>query len=83
MRGEQKQMDKARIKAAIIRFVRGFVAAGVAACAVAISNGVQVASFEDLQKLAGLLLYAFISGGLLGLDKLIRGEDKSGEIILK
>ena len=59
------------------RFIRGFLAAGIASVTASLAAGVTVTSLEDLKKLGLSLAVAFISGGLLSADKLIRLTDES------
>lgn len=63
-----------RFISVMLRFLRGFVAGGISSCAVLLGAGINVASTEDLQGLGIALLGAFLSGGLLALDKLLRLE---------
>jgi hypothetical protein len=63
-------------KAILLRFVRGFLAAGIASITAQLAIGVTVSSVEDLKKLGISLAVAFISGGLMAIDKLIRFKDE-------
>lgn len=58
------------------RFLRGFLAAGIASVSATLAAGVTVTSLEDLKKLGLSLAVAFISGGLLSIDKLVRLSDE-------
>jgi hypothetical protein len=73
MRGAKK-MDLALFKTVAYRFARGFVAGGVASMAAALQAGIVITKFEDLKDLGVVLFIAFVSGAVLALDKLIRGE---------
>ncbi len=76
-------MDIQICKTVALRFVRGFVAGGIASMVLVLQAGVMINSVEDLKQLGAALSVAFITGGLLALDKLIRGENTSGEISLE
>lgn len=53
-------------KSVAMRFVKGFIAGGLASVGVFLSVSVDV---SDLKKLGLSLLAAFISGGLLAVEK--------------
>lgn len=57
------------------RFLRGFISGGIGAVAALLGTGVTVATFEDLKQLGVALAAAFVSGGLLAIDKLLRWQD--------
>lgn len=63
-----------RSKEAVKRFVRGFIAGGLAAVVEAIGAGITIRDTNDLKAMGFILSYAFITGGILAIDKLIRGE---------
>ena len=54
------------------RFARAFVAGGVASVATFIAAGTPVTEFKDINNLAFPLFMAFLSGGIMALDKLLR-----------
>ena len=62
------------IKRALIRFVRGFIFAGISAMAIIIPNSMD--SWGDLSTWIGILLlagtFAGITGGLQAIDKYLR-----------
>lgn len=58
-------------KSLIKRFFKGFVAGGVSSAALILHAGVAVHSFGDLKQLGGALFIAFVTGGLLAIEKAI------------
>ncbi len=68
-------------KTILKRFLRGFIAGGVAQITVMLQTGVTVHDLADLKNLGTVVLTAFFVGGFLGLDKLLRYEDESPEEI--
>lgn len=58
-----------------MRFLKGFVASGLAAVGTFLSAGVTVTSLDDLKKLVFPLIIAFLTGALLGAEKLINWQD--------
>lgn len=73
-------MDTQEIKAIAIRFLRAFAAGGVASVLAIFSLGVQIKSWEDLSQLFIAVAIAFMTGGLMAIDKLIRYKPESGEV---
>jgi len=67
-------------KAVFMRFARAFVAGGLASIAAMLALGAQVKSWEDLGQFVVALAIAFMTGGLMALDKLLRYKNESGEI---
>jgi len=57
------------------RFLKGFIAGGIASAAALLAAGVTVASIEDLKKFSISLATAFLVGGLLGIEKMISWTD--------
>lgn len=60
------------IKSVIKRFIKGFIAGGIASVALAIDAGFSITSVNDLKQMGWALLVAFVTGGLLSLEKAIR-----------
>lgn len=58
------------------RFLRGFIAGGIGSVGALLYAGVNISSPDDLRKLAIALAAAFISGGLLAIDKMLRWKDE-------
>lgn len=54
------------------RFARAFVAGGVAAVATFLATGTQMSDFKDFDVFAVPLTMAFVTGGLMAIDKLLR-----------
>lgn len=68
------------IKTIATRFLRAFAAGGVASVLAVFSLGVQIKSWEDLSQFAVAIMIAFMTGGLMAIDKLIRYKPESGEV---
>jgi len=67
-------------KTVLLRFVRGFLAGGLAnLAAILAASKFSVSSLTDLQTLAYAVGIAFVTGGLLALDKMLRYEVPSTE----
>ncbi len=56
-------------KSVALRFLKGFLAGGIAGAVLVIKAGVVVASVDDLKKFGFALLAGFITGGLLATEK--------------
>ena len=54
------------------RFMRGFMAGGLASVAAQLTTTVTLNSLSDLKKLGISLVIAFLSGGILALEKAMR-----------
>lgn len=63
-------------KAIAIRFIKGFLAGGIGSAAAIITQGFMIKSTEDIQVFSVSLAAAFISGGLLGIQKMITWKDE-------
>lgn len=67
-------------KTIVLRFIRGFLAGGVAnLAAILAASQFNVRSLADLQALAYAVGIAFVTGGLMALDKMLRYEPSSEE----
>ncbi|HEX5429848.1 MAG TPA: hypothetical protein VFX17_02080 [Patescibacteria group bacterium] len=55
-----------KLESVVMRFIKGFVAGGLGSVGVLLSVGIGA---TDLKKLGLALLTAFISGGLLAIEK--------------
>lgn len=55
-----------------MRFLRGFLAGGLASVATFLSAGVNVTDIEGIKALSFALGTSFVAGGILALDKLVR-----------
>lgn len=58
------------------RFFRGFIAGGVASAAALLAAGATLNTWDDLRQLSIAVATAFISGGLLAIDKMFRWTDE-------
>jgi Na+-transporting NADH:ubiquinone oxidoreductase subunit NqrE len=61
-------------KVILKRFSRAFISGGLASMAAMLATGVQVKDLTEINHLLFTLGIAFISGGLLALDKAVRYE---------
>lgn len=59
-------------KSIIKRFLKGFLAGGLSSVVVILNAGVTISSIADLKQFAVSLLLAFMTGGILALDKALR-----------
>lgn len=57
------------IKAVFKRFLKGFLAGGVAQVALILGPGINIHNMDDLKALVTTLIFGFIVGGLLAIDK--------------
>lgn len=58
-----------------VRFAKGFVAGGVGAMALQLQAGIHLASLIDLKMLGLTLTSAFITGGLLAIEKMLTWQE--------
>lgn len=69
-------MDIKIIKAALLRFVRSFIAGGVAAVAVMLASGVTVRTLDELNAFCQAIMFTFFVGAVSGIlqaaDKVMR-----------
>lgn len=66
-------MNRQYLWAVFVRFLRAFTAGGFAQiCITLATNPFSLTTWEDLRKWAVILIVAFISGGAMALDKLLR-----------
>lgn len=56
------------------RFLKGFVSGGIASAVLILQSGVLITSFSDLKQLGGALAVAFVTGGLLAIEKALNWE---------
>lgn len=64
-----------KYKSVALRFLKGFVAAGLASVGAFLAAGVTIKSVEDLKALLIPLAIAFVTGGLLSIEKLVNWTD--------
>lgn len=57
------------LKSVIKRFFKGFVSGGIAYAVISLNTGMTVSSFNDLKTLAITVGIAFVTGGLLAVEK--------------
>lgn len=59
------------IKSIIKRFIKGFLSGGIASMVVVLESAQNINTFGDIKTLAVASTIAFISGGLLAIEKWI------------
>lgn len=62
-------------KSVFKRFLKGFVASGIASVVLILSSGVTINSLEDLKQLIVVLFVAFFTGGLMAIEKTLRWKE--------
>lgn len=62
-------------KAIFKRFLKGFLASGVASMVLIFKAGVVINTLEDLKQLVVVLFVAFFTGGLMALEKTLRWKE--------
>jgi hypothetical protein len=62
-------------KAVLKRFLKGFIAGGLAQIALIISAGVTFHNLAEAKALVTVLIAGFISGGLLAVEKMLFWTD--------
>jgi hypothetical protein len=67
----ENKMDKAFAWAVVKRFVRAFITGGVAQAVIICSTSAP-GTWEDFGRWLLVLLVAFLTGGIMALDKLLR-----------
>lgn len=63
------------LQAGLKRFAKGFIASGLASAAVLLLNGATIQSIDDLKKFSLSLAIAFVTGGILGVEKMVNYEN--------
>lgn len=53
------------------RFIKGFISGGIASVVFALQAGFTITSVSDLKHYGGIVLVAFVTGGLLAIEKAI------------
>lgn len=59
-------------KSVLKRFLKGFLAGGLSSVVVILNADVTISSIADLKQFAISLLLAFMTGGMLAIDKALR-----------
>ncbi len=54
------------------RFLKGFLAGGIAQVVLIIGPGLSFHNLEEIRNIAATLVFAFIVGGLLGVEKMLQ-----------
>lgn len=58
-----------------MRFIRGFISGGIASVLALFSMGTTISSLAEFKDFVYALAIAFLTGGLMAIDKLIRWEE--------
>lgn len=69
-------MDYEKFVVLAKRFARGFVAGGLASVVSMIQAGIVINTIEDLRPIGYAMATAFITGGILAIEKLSRWQDE-------
>lgn len=64
-----------KIQSVALRFLKGFIAAGLASVATVLAAGATIHNLTDLKTLGISLVIPFITGGLLAVEKMITWQD--------
>jgi hypothetical protein len=68
-------MNYEALKAGLRRFGKAFVAAGIAQVVIVIGPGLSFSTLADLKTVASMIVFAFITGGLMGIHKMLDWKD--------
>lgn len=63
-------MTAPQIQAGLKRFAKGFIAGGIAQAVLIIGPGLQFNNLDDIKAIATSLVFGFIVGGLLAVQKM-------------
>jgi hypothetical protein len=63
-------MNIALIQAGLKRFAKGFIAGGLSSVVLIVGAGFQFHNLEDLRTYGTALLFGFLTGGLLAIEKM-------------
>lgn len=64
------------VKTVLKRFLKGFAAGGVSSMLVVLNSPIGIAGLADFKMLASALLVAFLTGGLLAIEKAVTWKDQ-------
>lgn len=64
-----------KVKIILMRFIRGFISGGIASLLALFSTGTVISSMAEFKDFVYALAIAFLTGGLMAIDKLIRWEE--------
>lgn len=68
-------MTKEQLQAGLRRFLKGFIAGGLASVMVFLATGTPVQDFADIQNLRFPLAMAFLTGGLQSIQKMLSWKE--------
>lgn len=66
-----------KTQSVIRRFIKGFIAGGLASTSMVLAGGITLTSIEDIKSLSYSLILAFITGGILALEKMLNWQPVS------
>jgi hypothetical protein len=64
-------MNIDKINAVIKRFMKGFIAGGIAQVLLIVGAGLQFHNLEDLRTYGIAIVFGFLTGGLLAVEKML------------
>jgi hypothetical protein len=64
-------MNLTIIQAGLKRFAKGFIAGGIAQVVLIIGAGFQFHNLEDIRTYVTAILFGFVTGGLLAVEKMV------------
>ncbi len=73
-------MSAPQLQAALKRFAKGFLAGGLAQVALIINAGLTINNLADIKAVLAVLVAGFITGGILGMQKLLSWEEPTPTI---
>lgn len=63
------------MKSAVIRFLKGFVAGGIAQVILIINAGLTISSIVDVKAVLTAVVVGFLTGGLLAMQKMLAWKE--------
>ena len=74
-------MSAAQIQAGLKRFAKGFLAGGIAQVALIIGPGLKFHSLDDIKTITTAIVFGFLVGGLLSVQKMLSWQEVPTPII--
>lgn len=59
------------------RFLKGFIAGGLASVSVSLNAGFTITSLEDIKQFSFALVVAFLTGGILSIEKALNWRERA------
>lgn len=63
------------MKSSITRFLKGFVAGGIAQVIVIVNAGLSISSIADVKAVFTAVIVGFLTGGLLAMQKMLTWKE--------